>query len=89
MLNVNKYFSMNLVLQLLLCFVGVHSDWLCSELEQRLVNSLEEKCGKVWQRCHTNMEVQRMRKFHVEAFVRQYGGEESLDKCDLFQDYRY
>ena len=80
---------MKLVFQLLLCVIVVQSDWLCSELEHRLENSLEEKCGRVWQRCHTNMEVQQMRKFHVEAFVRQYGGEGSPDKCDLFQYYRY
>eukprot|EP00091_Calanus_sinicus_P025508 TRINITY_DN9771_c0_g1_i1.p1 TRINITY_DN9771_c0_g1~~TRINITY_DN9771_c0_g1_i1.p1 ORF type:complete len:208 (-),score=36.46 TRINITY_DN9771_c0_g1_i1:255-878(-) len=89
-MNLNQTLSMKLLLQLLLlCVVGDASDWLCSELEHRLEKSLEEKCGKVWQRCHTNKEVQRIRMLHVETFVRQFGGEGSLENCEISHKHRH
>ena len=54
-----------------------------------LVKSVVENCGELWERCHTNKEVRRMRDLHIEDLVRQYRSEEGLEGCQIVQEYRY
>jgi hypothetical protein len=53
-----------------------------------LVKRVVGKCGELWERCQTSREVRRMRDLHIEALVRQYGGEGGLEGCDLVKKYR-
>merc|ERR1719206_1712502 len=54
----------------------------------KLVKSVVENCGEIWNRCYSSKEVRRMRDLHIEALVRQYGERGELDSCGLVEEYR-
>ena len=54
----------------------------------QLVRKVIRTCGALWQKCHTSMEVRRMRDLHIEALVRQYGADAELDGCGIVTEYR-
>merc|ERR1711874_189306 len=53
-----------------------------------LVRNVVESCGEMWTRCHSDMEVRRMRDLHIEALLRQYGEQGELEGCQLVEEYR-
>jgi len=56
----------------------------------KLVTNVVETCGEEWRACHGSKEVRQMRDLHIEALVRQYGGEEGkeLAECPVVREYR-
>jgi len=56
----------------------------------KLVTKVVETCGEEWRACHGSKEVRQMRDLHIEALVRQYGGEEGkeLAECPVVREYR-
>jgi len=54
-----------------------------------LVRNVVESCGEMWTRCHSDLEVRRMRDLHIEALLRQYGEQGELEGCQLVEEYRY
>jgi len=55
-----------------------------------LVTNVVQTCGEEWGACHSSKEVRQMRDLHIEALVRQYGGEQGqeLAQCPVVKEYR-
>merc|ERR1719154_190197 len=52
-----------------------------------LISKTIAECGKLWEKCHTKTEVQRLQDMHLESQLAQHSSSLSLAKCTPVSEY--